>query len=80
MSRTTYPPEGMTRSLPVDRCCPLYRRIQHHDTCTRKLFTVDHYRVLLMGCPVPCPDREEALKAPGARAKYEECLAWQDEA
>ena len=69
----SYPPPGMTASLPVDRCCPLLRRIASRDCCTRTHLNTDYYRDLLMGCPEPCERRDAALEIPGARARYERC-------
>jgi len=70
----------MDRSRPVDRACPLYKRLCSSDYCTRKLVLVDHFRHLLMGCPDPCDLRDEALKAPGARERYRERKAWEESA
>ena len=77
-SPITYPPAGMDRSRPVDRSCPLYTRCGGKDCCRRRWLCVDHYRELLMGCPEPCENRDEALKAPGARERYRLAKAWED--
>jgi len=69
----SYPPEGMTRSEPIDRCCPLYKRIAWSDFCERHPGNPTRYRPLVMGCPEDCEDRAKALSVPGARERYRRC-------
>lgn len=59
--RNDYPTSIPHRSWPVDRDCPLYRRMLGQDICLVSL-DAKHLRPIPFGCDPRCVHRERALQ------------------